>query len=339
MVLTAPVAGDFSAFGGSIIAAAPVAGDDLLFAGSINSHAPVAGDLRALGGSVDVGEPVAGDLIAAGFSVRDAGRAGGSVFIIAANTTLSNGALGPVTIYGNNISLGGHFAGNVTIVAGGHLSLAPGTTIDGKLSYQAPEMATIPASAKILGGIAFTSASYMPDVSTSRVLSFLSVGVFLIARIIGALILAGLLAGLFPKFAENVVDRVFASRPRSLLLTLLLGFALLVATPIVIALLLLTFVGIGIALLLLFLYALLLLLALMYAGILAGGMLARKVMKRERVLWHDGVLGMTIVSLVSLVPVVGFPIVLLLAFFSAGTLLQIFFFFAFPHEERGHDAA
>lgn len=333
VVLTAPVMGDFLAFGGSVITASPVTGDDLILAGSISSRSSVAGDFRALGWTVDISEPIAGDLVAGGFSVHDASRAGGSVFIVAANTTLSDGALGPVTIYGNNIALVGDFAGDVTVFAGGRLSLAPGATIRGKLSYEAPDLAAIPSSAKIIGGVTYTNVSYLPDLPTSRILAFLSIGFFLIARIVGALILAGLLAGLFPAFAEVVTNRVSKSRLRGSLLALLLGFAMFVAAPIVIVLLLLTLVGSGLALLLLILYALLLLLSFVYAGIATGAMLARRFAKREIVLWHDGVIGMFLLSLVALIPFVGVVLVFLLTLLSAGTLLQIFFRFAFPHDE------
>ena len=339
IVLTAPVAGDLLAGGGSIITAAPIMGDTLLIGGSIISRARVEGDFRAVGGSITTTEPVAGDLIAVGFSVHDGGRAKGSVFIIAANTELSHGASGPVTIYGNNISLAGDFAEDVTIVAGGRVTLAPDTIIRGTLTYEAPDTAIIPDTAAVMGGISYTNASYLPDVGTSRVLAFISVGFFLIARIIGALMLAGLLAGLFPKFAEAIIDRVSMSRPRDILLTILLGFAIVVATPIVVALLMLTLVGIGLALLVFVLYALLLLLALMYAGILTGGVLMRHFLGRDHVFWHDGVLGMAILSLITLVPFIGLPLVLLLTLFSVGTLLRIFFHFAFPHDEQTDDLA
>ncbi len=333
VVLTAPVAGDLSALGGSIIAAAPVAGDELLFAGSIRSRASVAGDLRAIGGSVIIEEPVAGDLVALGFSVYDSGRAAGSVFIVAADTAVTAGASGPVTIYGNNISLSGDFGGNVDIVASGRLTLAASTTIRGILSYEAPEPATIPASATVVGGVKYTNASYLPDVGTSRILALLSIGFFLFARILGALILAGLLAGLFPKLAEEIVERAHA-RPRSILLTMLLGFAILVATPILFVVLMLTFVGIGLAFLLLIMYALMAFLAFLYAGILLGGAFARRFNAREAVLWHDGVFGMLVLSLVTLVPIIGPFALLSLIIFSAGALLLIFFNFAFPHEEQ-----
>ena len=121
---------------------------------------------------------------------------------------------------------------------------------------------------------------------------------------------------------DDSMPRAQAERP----------FGVCVATPIIIGLLLLTFVGIGLAVLLFILYALLFLLAFVYAGIVTGNMLARRLRGREQVLWHDGLVGMAIVSLILLIPFVGLSIVFLLTLFSAGTLLQIFFRFAFPHD-------
>jgi len=334
VVSTAPIAGDLSSIGGSIVTAAPVSGDELLLAGSVSSRASVGGDVRVAGGSVTVEGSVAGDLVAFGYSVYDSVRALGSTFIIAVNAVLSNGAVGPVIVYGNNVSLSGDFAGNVTVTATGHLSVAPSTTIRGKLVYEAPEAATIPDSATILGGVEYTSASYLPDAGTSRILSLVSIGFFLFARIFGALILAGLLAGLFPKFSEAIIERAHTKKMRNILLAMLLGFAILVATPVLIVLLTLTFVGIGLALLLLILYALLVLLSLLYAGILIGGSFARRFEKRERVFWRDGMFGMLALSLIALIPFVGLFVLLLLTLFTAGALLQIFFHFAFPHEEQ-----
>lgn len=333
VVVTAPVAGDLAAVGGGVVVAAPVSGDELLIAGSISSRAQVLGDLRALGGSIMVEKPVGGDLAAFGLSVYDAGRVGGSVFVIALNTTLVGGAAGPVTVYGNNVLLAGDFSGDVTITASGRLALEPGTKIRGKLSYEAPEPAVIPASATVGGGITYNNISYLPDVGTSRALAFISVGFFLFIRILGALLLAGLLAGLFPRLAEMVTEQAYTTRLRDILLTMLLGFAILVATPILFILLLLTFVGFGIALLIFILYVLMVCLALLYAGILLGSLFARRFLKREAVRWHDGVLGMLVFSLIALVPIVGLLAVALLTSFSAGALLTIFFNLAFPREK------
>ena len=334
VVVTAPVQGDLLAFGGSVVTVAPVSGDGLLFAGSVSSRAPVRGDLRAFGGSIIIEEPVSGDLVAVGLSVNNSGRVLGNVFIIAANTTMANGALGPVTIYGNNVSLAGTFAGDVTVVAWGRVVLAPGTTINGALTYEAPVEAIIPASATIRGKATYTNASYLPDAGTSRTLSLISIGLFLLIRILGALILAGLLAGLFPRFAETIVNRAAQMRPNRIFLTALLGFAVFIVTPVLSLFLALTFVGLGLAFLILIAYALIALLSLIYAGILLGSLFARRYLHREVVLWHDGVLGMLALSLVTLVPSAGFFIAFFFTAFSAGALLLVFFNFAFPHEEQ-----
>lgn len=334
VVSTAPVGGDLSAIGGSVVTTAPVQGDGLLLAGSISSRSSVAGDVRAIGGKIDIEGPVSGDLVALGFSVRESGRVFGNAFIIAADVIFSQGVAGPVTIYGNNVSLVGDFGGDVTVVATGRLSIGEYTKIRGTLSYEAPEAAYIPASATIVDGVEYTSASYLPDIGTSRVLALVNLGFFLIVRIFGALILTGLLAGLFPKLAEAVIACAYEARPRNVLFTALLGFGILAAVPVLIILLTLTFVGMGLALLLFLVYALLVLLALLYAGILLGGVLVRRLIKREKMRWHDGVLGMLALSLISLVPYLGPLVVMFLAIFSMGALLQIFYRFAFPHEER-----
>lgn len=332
VVFTAPIDGDLSAFGGSVVSAAPVAGDTLFLAGSVQSRAQIGGDMRAMGGSITIEKPIEGDLVASGFSVFDTSRIEGSVFIVAANASLEGGAFGPVTVYGNNVHLAGDFKGDVHIVASGRLALAPGTMIRGSLVYEAPEPANIPPTVTISGENTYTNASYLPDIGTSRTLALISVGFFIFARILGALILAGLLAGLFPKLAKKIVERAYTKSPQSILLTALLGFAAFVATPVLAVILVLTFVGIGLALLLLIAYLCVSFLSFLYAGILLGGLYARRFLLREIVLWRDGVIGMLALSLIALVPVVGPLVVASFVFFAAGALLLIFFHFAFSRE-------
>lgn len=334
VVLTAPVSGDLSAVGGSIVSAAPVDGDVLLFGGTVNVRAPVEGDFRAAGGTIDIETPVSGDLVAFGISVHDNGRAAGNIIIGAANASITRGAAGPVTIYGNTVRLAGDFADDVTIISSGSITLAASTTIHGRLSYESPEPAAIPSSAKLLGGVSYKNASYLPSANTSRALAFVSIAVFLLVRVLGALILAGLLAGLFPKLAEEVADRAHTGRVRSILLTTLLGFSALVVTPVLFVILALTFVGAGLALLLFVLYALLIVLSVVYAGILVGSIFVRRFEKRTNVLWRDGVLGMLALSLITLLPIFGPVIVLLFMTFTAGTLVSIAFHAAFPRDDH-----
>ncbi|HEY4522825.1 MAG TPA: hypothetical protein VJK73_00420 [Candidatus Paceibacterota bacterium] len=334
VIIVAPVAEDLTAVGGTIVEAAEVAGDALLVGGSVAVRAAVRGDLRLLAGHATIEQPIAGDLAALALRLNVEAPVTGSVLVGALRAVLTGGAAGPVVMYGNAITLGGDFAGDVRVVAGDRLTLLPGTKINGSLTYQAPVPATIPQSATVAGGVSYTAASYLPGAGVSKTLALVSIGIFLFARVLASLILAGLLAGLFPRFAEAVIDEVYGRRMRHFLLTALLGFAAAVATPILILLLALTFIGLGLAILLAIVYALLILLALVYAGILTGGAFARRFFYRDHVRWSDGVLGTLALSLVALVPVIGVLIVLVLASLAAGALLQIAFRFAFLHTDE-----
>ncbi len=337
VVVTAPTMGDLVVAGGSVVSAGSVAQDATFVGGTVSVRAPISGDLRTAGGNITIDEAVAGDVIIAGYRVDNNARAGGSVFIAGANVSMTSGAVGPVIVYANNVYLDGEFSGEVKVVAGGAVTLGSSAVIKGKFSYESPEPARVAETAVLKGPVEYTSASYLPDASASRSLAVVSVAVFLLVRILGALILAGLLAGLFPRLAEAVVLRATTRRTRSVLLTALLGFAAIVATPILLVLLALTFVGIGLAVLLTIAYALLVFLAFMYAGILLGALFVRRFLGRDTILWHDGVLGMLALSLVALLPIIGWIIVLGLTAFCAGVLLSLFFSAAFPGDSEEDD--
>lgn len=334
VTLTAPVGGDLIASGGSVVIAGPVAGDAFVAGGSVSARSAVAGDMRAVGGSVHVDGPIAGDLVAFGASVEVANGAAHTLMLAGATVNVTDGSQGPVTIYGNTVNLGGTFMGDVHIYSSGKVTLAPNTVINGTMRYEAPEPATIPATAKLTGGAKYTNASYLPNAEASRALAVASITIFLIVKLVGALILAGLFAGLFPRFAQAVSARAHQATIRRVLLTALLGFAVVVATPVLMTLLALTFIGLGLAFFLFVGYIALIALGFLYAGILVGGVGARRFLHRETVRWHDGVFGMLALMIISLVPVIGPTIVSLLSLYTTGVLLQLFFRFAFPHEDE-----
>ncbi len=334
VVVTAPTMGDLVALGGSIVAAGRVAEDALLVGGSVNTRAQVAGDLRVVSmRSIRVEEAVLRDLVALGYKIDVLDRVGGSTFIAGANVSLMGGAEGPVVLYGNNVLLEGVFAGDVRVVASGSVRVGENTRIQGDLTYEAPEPARIAETAVVEGETTYSNAAYLPDAGTSRALAIASIGIFLLIRIVGALILAGLLAGLFPRLAEALLARLTESRTRRVLLTMLLGFAAIAATPILLVLLAITFVGLGIAFLLAVAYLALIMLSCVYAGITLGAYVSRRFLGREMVVWHDGVLGMLMLSVITFIPVIGGLIGFLLMTFAAGSLLVIFFHTAFPGEE------
>ena len=332
VTVSAPVTGDLTAVSGTFVLGAPVNGDALFLGGIESVRGAITGDLRAAGGRVSIESPVSGDEVVLAGSMSDSGAHAKSVFVIAGTALLTAGSGGDTTVYANNVTLGGTFAGDVHVVAGSVLTVSPGTKIHGALTYQAPESSTIPADAVIDGGVHYTGASYLPSSQETRAIALASFGIFLFVKVLGALILAGLIAGLFPEVARAVADRALARRARSVLLTTLLGFAIIVATPVLLVLLAITFVGLGVALLVGLVYALVLVISFAMSGVIIGSVLARRFMHRESVLWHDAVIGMLIISLITFVPIFGRALVFLLIAFSVGALSALFYRHAFPRD-------
>jgi hypothetical protein len=337
LTVAAPVAGDLSAIAGSLSMSAPVAGDALLAGGSVQVTKPVVGDLRVLGGSVTVSAPVGGDLFAVGGTVTETDGTAKTVFVTAGTARLLSGSAGPVTVYGSDIYLAGNFSGDVHAVASNRLVITPGTHISGTLSYEAPETATVPTSALVDGGVKYTGASFLPTSQEAQAISLAGAGVFLFVKILGSLIAVGLLAGLFPLFTETLASRILRGTFRRFALYGLLGFAVAVATPILIVLLALTFVGLGIALIIGASYVLALSLAYCYAGIVAGAAIREQVFKRRYFSWRFAVLGMFVLSVIYLVPVIGPLIFYILWAVSLGALMSYAYEHLFGHVDDSGD--
>ena len=330
--VTTPVPGDLTLFGGSLVVDAPVSGDVLLAGGSLQLTAPVSGDARLVGGSITITKVIGGDLVALGGSVTDLGGKAQRLFIVAGEASLTAGAGGPVTVYGNTVTFGGTFAGDVEVVASGRLTLLPETVIKGELRYRAPQEAVIHESAVVTGGVHYTGASYLPSIEEARAIALASFGIFLFVKVLGVLILAGLAAGVFPAFAERVARRATQISIRRALLMLLLGFGVLVATPVLLILLAITFVGLGLAFVLGLAYLLLIPLAFIYAAIVAGSLIAHFAWKRDELRWSDAVLGMLLLFILWSIPVVGWFIVALATVYLTGVLTLLLYRFAFPRD-------
>lgn len=341
VTVTTGLPADLVAAAGTVNIYAPVAGDVLAAAGTVLIERPVGGDVRAVGGKVTVANDVAGDVAVAGGSVTVSGLARG-VYVIGGTVLVTGGATGPVTIYGADVTLSGDIAGDVEVIASDSFTLGNDTRIQGALRYNAPEAVTIPADVVVDGGITYTgSYAYVPTNEEAQRFAIAGAGIFFLVRMLAGMLAAGLVVGLFPSFARTVVNGALYSGTRRSILSVLLGFALFVASPILILLLLLTFVGAGVAFLLGALYLLLILLSYIFAAVIAGAALRRGLSRHLRFLgevtWRDAVLGVAVLSLIGIIPVVGWFAKLLLTFLAAGALAAIAYRTGFgrPQENIG----
>ena len=334
VTVTVPLPADVLAAGGTLTLSAPVAGDAFLAGGSIQATRPVSGDLRAAGAHVEVLAPVSGDLMLAGETVTASSTARDT--LIAGGTVKLTGSGGAVTVYGADVMLSGEFKGDVKVVASDTLTLAEGTKIHGTLRYNAPQEVAIPVDAVVDEGVTYTgSASYLPTTEEAKTFALAGASVLFVVRIVALLIAAALVAGLFPVLSLTVADRTLSRTPGKFVLLALLGFAVVIATPVLALLLLVSFVGAGVSLLIGIAYLLLLILGYLYAGIVAGAALSRGLLKRPEVTWKTALLGMLALCLIRVIPIFGGLVAGILFLVSTGALVSIAYRFAFGtrHDE------
>lgn len=331
VTVAAPVAADLTIIAGNITVSSPISGDVLATGGTVMLRKPVEGDVRVVGGKVDISDTVNGDVVAAGgtVSVSSTPR---MVWVIGGLVSLNNGAHGPVTAYGGTVLLNGTFDGDVTVIASDRIDIAEGTHIQGHLYYDAPQQIALPQNTVVDGGVTYTGKTFLPTSEEAKTFAIAGAGIFFLVRILAVIIAAGLLAGLFPLFTQHLAHEVAPLSTRRFLLTTLLGFAVLVAAPILILLLLLSIAGSFVAIVLAAAYVLLLILSYLSAAIITGVFLVRVTTKRTVVFWRDAVIGMLLLSLVALIPVVGGFIVLIMLAATMGILVRSFYHMAFTHE-------
>lgn len=324
VTIAKPLPADLITAGASVTVNAPIDGDVLAAGGTVTVAKGAGGDVRVAGARVDVSGPVGGDIAAAGGAVRIRSAAQ-NIYAAAASVDVAGSSSGDVTLYGANVMLSGDYAGNVSIVASNNLTIADNTHIHGVLKYSAPEKLVASEGTVIDGGAKYTGAyAYVPTSEQAHQYALVGTGIFFAVRILAGMIVAGLIAGLFPLIAEDIASMALTRNPYATVKHFGIGLALAVLTPVLCLMLLISFVGAGLAFLLIVLYALLVLLAYAFCGITLGVLLRRTLLYRIRGVrdftWKDAALGTVCLHVVGLVPYLGTFGMLALMLVCAGTV-------------------
>lgn len=320
-----PLPADLLALGTIVRVLSQVAGDALVAGGTVSLNAPVSGDVRAIAGQLEVSAPITGELATLARRVKitepihEARIAGGTV-------TIEKGAQGPVSIYGNTIVLGGEFTDSVHVVAGNTVTILPDTHIRGTLEYNAPQETVVPESTVIDGGVRYVgSASFLPTPEEARIFAVAGFGVYLIVRIVAGMLLVGLLVGLLPRVSRSIAHGVMTSSPTHAVSLFVLGFGVLVLTPLVLLVLAISVVGIGVMFLLGVAYLTGLLCAYVYGSLLLGAGIARILWKREGYGWQNAIIGFLVFQVVALIPGIGFLVSFVFFTLALGALTHTFY--------------
>ncbi len=266
-------------------------GSDRFVAGaSVSERAPIGGDLLAAGGSVDVYAAVDGDAVVAGGTVRldsavtqSVYAAGGRVTVLGSvghNARLAGGQIqlepsaqiaGNLTVTGGQIELRGTIDGSVGAagadvlidakiggdveIAARSLALGPNARIDGNLRYRSGDVLQRDPAAQVSGTVTrlgADSAGLVADADDGESIGWIGTGL-LVLWTIGLTLLAAIAVALLPR-ATASLSRALHQQPGW---GLLLGFFVLVCTPIGVLMAFVTVIGIPLGILLLLIYLML----------------------------------------------------------------------------------
>jgi cytoskeletal protein CcmA (bactofilin family) len=280
--------GDLFIAGGSVTVSQPVNGDLIAAGGSIDVDAAVAGDAVAIGGKVRIGADVGQSVYAAGGQVTINGKVGRSVrtsggqvelgpkAAVTGNASIAGGQLrllgsiqGHVQAAGGRVFIDGPVGGDV-VATSGEVELGPNARIAGKLRYRSSAVVRQDPAAQVVGGIEHLFPSTRGDKAarpaSDPMARHSTAGAVAVVWTLGLIALAIVLLAVLPVFCRGVA-RALHER---LGMSVLLGFVLLVCTPVAALLLLVTLIGIPLGLLAIALYLALLPVAYVSAGIGLG---------------------------------------------------------------------
>ena len=331
----APVAGDLIAAGGSVDVDTDVAGGVVAAGGKVRIGGSVGQSVHAAGGQLSLVGGGGGPPPPAGAGGGARGGAGGTPPPGGGGQKRGGGGGGapPPRLAGGEIEIGpkAHIAGNLGAAAGriavrgavdGHLSagagnllidapiggdveaaagtleLGPNARIGGTLRYRSTEPLKRDPAAQVAGEIVRIGPDPAQWSSEARQVRR-GAGLFWTT---GLMLLAALLVAVTPRLSASVSESL-RGRPG---FSLVLGFVVLVCTPIATVLLLVTIIGVPLALLVLFAWLALLPVAWASTGVAVGDwFLARAASARgERTRWRvvAAVLGVLLLALASRVP-------------------------------------
>lgn len=325
--VTGGVGGDVQAAGSNVHISGDVGDDVRVVAGNVIISGSVTGDVIVFGGSVTISRSasVSGNVLANGGTVLIEGAVSGNVRVNGDDATITGPVEGNLQVNARSMTLGSNVNGNAQITAES-ITLAQDGRIGGDLRYWNEE-GQLNTSGKV-GGAATFDESLGKRHMTGKEQATVA-GAILSAVSVFSLLYAALTIGIF-MLATRTIFVESGKRMRGAPgWSLLMGLLYFVATPGVILLLAITLIGLPLAIALLLVY----LMSIFFAKILASIVLARwaELSTGKKKKWHPAAvyfaaLGFYIVlSLLTLVPFVGWVLVFLTVVLAYGSFLTVKF--------------
>ncbi len=308
---------DLLAAGGKVIDNGPIWGDVGLAGGTVDLLADVRGDVRIAGGQVTIQGVIGGDVIVAGgqVTILPGTTIGGDLVAVGGTVDVQGTVNGQTKVYGGTVSFDGTFAGPMFVTSKGAVTFGDKTIVGSTLTYRSPTEATVVPGAKMGDKVTYSKLELPTRNDVAKVVGVVMSVIFII-KLIALMLTSALAAQIFPKTSAHVASETISRFTHMLLI----GLCAIIGVPILGVALLLTVVGMYIGGLVLVLYGLLLVASTIALPIVTGALIAKVTVKEPRVTWKWALLGALVVSLVSLIPILGWIAVILVYLAGVGTV-------------------
>jgi len=304
----ATIDGDFVAAGQRIIVDGEVTGDIIGAAQEIEIRGAVGDDVRASGQYIHITAPVAGHIVAAGQSVTVDQDVGDWAWLAGSTVALQGSVGGDLKILAQATDINSEIDGSVE-VTGDELRLGPNAVVHGQVRWRSENEAEINPGAQIDGDFIHEPLpDYADELDSGGGIVFT----------LGLIIAVVAFFLLFSHPLRTSADRI-AAHPG---ISLVLGFVVLVSTPILVLILLISGFGAWLGLAILGVYFAVLLIGVL-AGLFAVSDLALRRLRPNPAIWHA--LAAIIVTIVAVglltnVPYLGAITVLLIWLLGVGSI-------------------
>ena len=318
---------DLYVAGGTIIIDGTINGDLIAAGKIIRVNGPVNGSIIAIGGTVDINGEVTHAVRIIGETLNISGTIGRDLLVAGDDVSLASTAeIGSDLLLGAGTALiDGLIKGDINSGVD-NLIIASTASIQGKLTYISENEANIQSGAQIRG----TITHKLPDVKerlvtgTHRIPNvgerLLTIGLW--GKVIGflmTLVLGIIIVLLAPRRVKAVTESI-RTRPWA---SLGWGAIILIFTPIAALIVCITIIGLPLGLITLVLYSIAIYLTQLFVGLLIGQLIigASKRVETKAALVGALALGLAILSLLKLIPFVGFFLGLATVLFGLGAIL------------------
>ena len=218
-----------------------------------------------------------------------------------------------VTIYGSNVKIDSvQIAGDIKITAD-NIDITENSVIMGKLSYN-DDAILEKAETSSIGEIEVFERVIDRDPT------FIEMVIEHLIKLVSLLVIFVVMMLIIPKLFNNI-----GNSKNEIVRNMGYGIISLIVIPIIALILMLTKFGLPLGLILLVLYLISIYISTIVTGYLLGNIIWNKFIKIKKTIYLEGLLGITILYIISLIPYVGTAIYFISLIISMGTILNILF--------------